>query len=754
MKKIFRNIFSIAILTLLMSGLVFNIGSAESAQLPQAAGQSTITFGLMGLSDTIMQGPYSTMRVVFGTPANWAFQTGSELQLILTSQLATDSSLTIADGSYIGGTMTVTLDKKVLTILPLVAGKDVPYNIPLLADALVSPYSDGHHELSLFMDSGVDCRYAFHRTTVIVSATSQFLLNYNEQAPSIDLTNLPRPIYQRNSVFPINADIVIPDAPSVQEMRAAMITMASFGRMSSGSLPVTLLPASQLTPELQTNSNLIFVGKASTLASLMQGINLSAPLTNNAFSVQGMQADDGILEMAVSPWNGGRSVLIVSGNTDAGVIKAAQALSNNNIQTGKVNSQAVIGDVTLADLSAYQLSPTLLPQDTFTFTDLGYTPVTLSGQGILDDFVAFSIPPGMVASGDTYLDLTFNNSPQLDFNSSGLTVFVNGHLIGGAVLSLKTTSTTTQRFAIPLSVLEPGNNQLKIEADLLPLTQCSSLNLANLWLSVLPESVLHLPLQPATVSQTPTQDLSIYPYPFANEPTLSNLAFVVAKNDPEAWSNTAQIAYWLGRQASGSIINFTVAYDSEISDQVRQNNDMIVVGLPINLKILTDLNKSLPASFDPNSNVAALKGQQVTYHFPADTDLGYLELMPSPWNPSYSILSVVGTTPGGVKLSSTALTDPAQSSQLRGNLAIIVNKTITAVDTRTGSGLSGVSSNTIVTTQVAPEQITPAPSLASGGGRNWIPVAIGVLVLLIIIVIIVAMILSRREKSGNEKKSD
>ena len=269
-------------------------------------------------------------------------------------------------------------------------------------------------------------------------------------------------------------------------------------------------------------------------------------------------------------------------------------------------------------------------------------------------YVEFTIPPGMVANGDTYIDLTFNNSPQLDFSASGLTVYINGsHLIGGAVLSQQTTSTVTQRIKIPLSVLTPGGNQMKLEADLVPLTQCSSLNSSNLWISILPESILHLPLKQAPVSITPVQDLSTYPYPFANEPTLSNLLFVVSKNDPAAWNNTAQIAYWLGRQASGAIIDFALAYDGEISDQVRQSHDMIVAGLPSNLKLMTDLNKSLPASFDPGTNIAVLKGQQVTYHFPTDADLGYLELMTSPWNSGHTILLVVGSTQSGVQLSSS-----------------------------------------------------------------------------------------------------
>jgi hypothetical protein len=754
MNKFLRFIFSATALAGLMSGLIFNIGAAETARQPQSVEQATITFDLLGLPDTIMNGPYATMRVVFGTPANWAFQTGTELQLILTSQLATDSSLTVADGQYIGATMTVTLDKRAIAILPLIAGKDVSYNIPISTDVLVSPYSDGHHELSLFLDSGVDCRYNFHRTSVIVSAASQFVLPHDEQAPLTDLTILPRPIYQRSSVFPINADVVIPDAPSAQELQAALIAVASFGRMSSGNLPVALIPFSQLTPELQASSNLILVGKASALSSLLQVVNLPAPVKNNAFNPQGMLADDGILELAVSPWNGARSVLIVSGNTDVGVVKAVQALSNNNIQTGKVNSLAVIGDVSPVDLSANQQSPAFPPKDTFTFSDLGYSNVSLSGPGVIDSFVQFSIPIGMVANGDTYLDLTFNNSAQLDFNSSGLSVYVNGHLIGAAVLSQKTTSTVTQRIKIPLSVLTPGSNQLKLEADLVPLTQCSSLNISNLSISILSESILHLPLTQAPVSITPTQDLSTYPYPFANEPTLSNLAFAVAKNDPAAWNDTAQIAYWLGRRASGAIIDFALAYDGEISDKVLQSHDMIVVGLPKNLKLITDLSKSLPAPFDPGSNVAILKGQQVTYRFPADTDLGYLELMPSPWNSSYTILSVVGSTPGGVQLSRTALTDTAQSSQLKGNLAIIANNTITVADTRTGLGLSAINSNPNATPQVTPPQgiPTPVPSSTLVSSRYWIPVAIVVLVFLIIIVLIVAVILSRRGKSNQEKR--
>ena len=119
---------------------------------------------------------------------------------------------------------------------------------------------------------------------------------------------------------------------------------------------------------------------------------------------------------------------------------------------------------------------------THTFADLGYGVVTVTGAGSMDSFFKFVIPPGMVADNDTYLDLTFDNSPAADLSASDVSVYVNGKPIGGAPLTDQTSSATTQRIRIPLSVLLPGSNQLRIQATLVPLTLCSSPGNTNLWL--------------------------------------------------------------------------------------------------------------------------------------------------------------------------------------------------------------------------------------------------------------------------------
>lgn len=748
MNKLFRSVFFAWVLASLLSSVVFTAaGAAPAAQTATPSGDpAVIRFDMIGQNDILLRGPYATTNARFGLPANWAFQQGGSLELIITANVISDSAQTVPDGKFIGATLSVTFDKTQVATIPLLEGSNLSYDVPIPATALRSPYSDGRHLLSLFLDAGYDCNDSTRHTSIVISSASHFLIPYTEQTPSVDLTNLPRPIFQRDSIFPINSTVVVPDAPTAQEMQAALTVTSSFGRMSSGQMNVSLVPMSQLTPEMKTQSQLIFVGKSSTL-SLLQGVALPSPIQSNKFAAQDMHPNDGILQMAVSPWNTGRALLVVGGNSDAGVVKAAQALSNENVQTIGNHDLALVADV--APLTAPQAN-SAIPRDTRTFAELGYGILTMNGVGQTDTFVRFTIPPGYTATEDSYLDMTFNHSGLLDFSRSGLTVFMNGNLIGSVLLSEQTASTTTQRIKIPVSSLNTGTNELQFETDLAPLSQCSLIDFGNLWLSVLPESVLHLPLQPATAGATSLRDLSSFPYPFASDPTLSNLGFILPKGDPSAWNAAAQIASQLGRQSPGALFNIGVAFDGAIPDDIRNNRDLIVIGLPSETKLLADINDSLPAPFEKGTNVAVIKGQQVSYRFPTDTNLGYLELLNSPWNADRMILAVVGSTPAGVMQAETALTNPSLRNRLKGNFVLVNGQTLSVADTRTGLGLAGIGDAANVSPQASvANAATPAAqqgtaSTVFSSDTGWIPLVVGGLLLMIVVVAIIAAVTRRR----------
>jgi cellulose synthase operon protein B len=750
MKKPINFIFSVVVLAGLLAGLMFSPAIAASqfdAVLLQDT-QSPLTFAMLGQTDTLMRGPFATANVRFGLPINWAFQDGTSLQLIITSNLVTDAPRPIADGQPIGASMTVTLNKKLIATLSLVEGTNVPYEIPIPKDVLVPTLNDGRHELELFLDASTDCDITngLHKTTVMVSSASQFILPYKEQTPIMDLTLLPRPIFQRDSVFPVDAIMVVPDQPSEQELRAALITAASFGRYSDGKLPFSLLTSNQITPEMLTASNLIFVGKASTLSQL-QDVELPAPLAKDAFSLQGIQADDGVLQMVVSPWSNGRAIMVVSGNTDKGVVKAAQALSYGNIQTASNPNLAIVTDVAPPGTGMQRIDPATLAQAR-TFKDLGHDVHTIAGAGRGEVLVEFYVSPGLVPSEGAYLDLRFNNSALLDFTRSGLTLFLNGKLLGGLRLSDETAATVTKRINISPSLVVPGTNQLRIQANLAAPTQCSLADLTNLWVSILPESTLLIPLAPAIIDSNNLQALSVYPYPFVNLPTLSSTSFVLPKNDPASWAAASQIAYGLGNQAGGAVFDLAVAYDGAVPEEIRNNHDLIVIGVPSKLAFISELKDSLPAPFEASKNDPVIKNLQVAYRFAPGTSIGYLELLAVPWNQARTILAIVGSTPAGVQMAANALTDPALRNRLTGNFALVNAENISVMDTRTGIGLGGIAADLEVTSQ----PVVPVSTLAvsSPAARpTWILPLVSVLALLIVGILIIAVISSRREPIKN-----
>jgi hypothetical protein len=752
MKRLIHSLLSGLVLAGLLVG--FSFSPSQAKELNQAsAAQTTLSFDQIGQADTVMRGPYSTTRLRFGLPANWAFENGVALHLFITSSLITDKDNSVSDGQYIAATLRVTLNKKIITTIPLVAGTNVAYEVPIPVDAFVTTLNDGRQDLSLFLDASVDCNNVYHSTTVIVSSASYFSLPYHEVKSQIGLNILPRPIYQRDSVFPVDAVMVVPDSPSVDEMKAALIVSASFGRMSVGLQSLILVSASQLTQELQGSSNLIFVGKASSLP-ILQRLTLPASLVNNNFSLAGMQADDGLLQMAISPWNDGRVSLVVSGNSDAGVVKAAQALSAGEIQTGADPNLAIVAEVTSPsyDSSPGQNTLGLIPQDTHTFGELGYETMTISGEGRGSVNIEFYIPPGFVAGEDSYVDLIFNNSALIDFNQSGLAVFLNGQMVGSSRLSEETAATVTQRIKIPTISMLPGNNVLTIEADLAPISVCSSIASSNISLSVFSDSLLHLPLKMATAGDSALRDLSFYPYPFINIPTLANTAFVLSRTNPNSWMVAAQIAAGLGQSSNGSLYDLKVVFDGDVPNDIRMNNDLIVVDLPQDSKLITELDKSLPAPFEAGTNVATLKNQQIVYRFSPEINLGYLELLPAPWNASRSILVVTGNTEAGVRLGGTALFDTTLRSRLRGNLALIKSDQIVVADTRTGLGLGEVTSES--TNQAIEPESTPLPLPSTSSFTPfspkrpaWILIVVGVLVALIAIVLIIAALSSRNSDS-------
>lgn len=747
-----KKLFSLLLLVLVFAALPL---AGQNVQAAAATDQIVLTFKELGTPSILMQGPFSSERLRFSLPANWALQDGAEITLIASAYLAGESAPAENLSEYIGAVLQVFFNGQLIANQPLRSGENIVYRLKIPAEALNTTRSDGRHEISLFLDAGIDCDYEFHRTLVEISDASSVTLPYAETAIPMDLRRLPRPIFQPDLVVPRSAVLVMPDAPSADEAQAVLNVMAAFGRMSARQLDLTAVPLSELTENLRRETDLIFVGKAASLSILAQQ-SLPAPLDGARFEFAGLQDTDGLLQLAASPWNAGRTMLVVGGNSDEGVVKAAQALTTGNLITSTRPDVSVVQSVNPAIPAGIQAANSeQLASADVTLADLGFGTQTVAfnstaGTGSL--YITFTIPAGLVPTEGAYMDLIFSNSELIDYARSGIAVYLNNTLVGSARLSDETSTGGIQRISFPASTFRLGENLITIDAGLIPLDNCTRPGFDNLWVTVFSDTKLHLPLAEAVVkAPSRLRNLSDYPAPFTDDPTLRTTLFVVPEKNPQAWKSAGVLAYDLGSRASGVLLNLDVAFDN-MPEEMRLTHNLIVVGQPAKLPVLSDLANSLPASFEAGSNAALLDNQHVIYRISADKSLGYLELLTSPWNDQRAVMAVLGTTPDGVASAGNALVVSAIRNTLKGNFAVIDGTASLVADTRIGTGAGALAAGLGLGMTVQPTLSPISPAQAEPvqvkTGKDVIPLMLAVVIALIILVTILAVWLNRRSQKS------
>lgn len=726
--------------------------TATPADLPKNLEDGFVLFSDLGEEDLILRGPYDNTDVRFTPPSSWLLASGGQLNLVLDVNFSGEDISPTGNGP--GASLEVSVNDEVLTTLFIdwTGSKTVNLSIPL--EALTTLRKDGRHTISFVLDASIDCRLN-HETRVAIRSSSWMVLPHTYVEPLIDLSRLPRPIYQPDSFLPEASLMVLPDSPSVGELQAAVTVAAAFSRMSSGELVLPMVRISSLTQEQINASHLVFVGKPTSFAN----VALLSALTFGA------GPEDGILKLEKSIWNSSRVTFFVFGETDAGLLKAAQALTFGLIQpqfttstspaatptnpadlpfkpgVSNLPSQAVISDV-----NTVVIQPTVSVDRTF--SALGYTTRTISGYGVFQLEYHFYMPPGQVPGKEPFLDLVFAHSALMDLSNSGLLVTLNDQRIGSTRLTEETAKQTNNlKMNLRSEDMIPGDNKLIIQVDMRPSSICVDFNNTSAWFTLNADSLLHLPLEPAmTDSMDYLIDLSIYPYPFASDPMLKDLAFVVSPSDPDSWSLAGQFAAALGRRATGQLLLPRVVFASDVNDEIRNNYHLLVFGRPSQLDFLQEVKTSMPVPFEAGKDLAVEASLPITYRLPDGASLGYLEVFPSPWNASKGILTVLGSTQEGLQWAGQALLVPSIRSNVRGNYAVINRDQVLSTDTRLGNGanLSATAVPGVELTQVP----TEVPVVPTAGRPIWmLPAIIGISVLTVVLLIFV-LALSFRRRSG------
>ncbi len=670
-----------------VGGLPFDGGEVAVFQLVDG-NVAMVTLEDLGYQDLSLISPIDSTRLLFGVPPNWRLTEEAALELDYEVILSgSDVGRIAEDQRPYGGIVTVTFNRQVIGYLYLnsVGAQKQRFEIP--PQALIPVRRDGRHELGLFLDAQFSCTYDI-RTLVLFKSASFFTLPFEVSPPELDLSRLPAPFFVRDSLLPERTFFVIPDEPTAGELSAAMNVIAGFGSMADREFVFSLVQEGALTESDLTSVHLVFIGPPDRFRLLP---DIEFPLAVESGRFTGVMAgaeEDGVVQLAPSPWNANKAVMLIAGRTEAALDKAARAVSSGSL--------FITGNPALVYIAEVRAVSENLPiVEDFTLQEIGYQNETLSGIGVDSVEYLFRISKEQVATEEGYLDLIYYHSGLLDYGSSSFTVLLNDEVIAGATLSAETANLTKLRINFPAGLLRFGENRLVVRARLQPVFTCDTTGFSDPWFTVSNQTAFHIPRTvPTGVPRPQALDLKFYPEIVLRRSDLGEVAFVLPNSDVQSWRIAANLAFDLAQTANPLIANLAVAFGNEVPTEIRSERSLVVIGKASTLPFLSELNEKLPAPFDFETNTASERQMQIVYRIPLDVSVGYLELLPSPYNSEMAILVVSGNTDDGLSMAGDVLLN----GELRGQLAGIF-----AVTNGTQVATSDLSSAFSVVGAVVPE---------------------------------------------------
>jgi len=192
-----------------------------------------VTLEELGYGERVLSSPWGSTQYSFRLPSNWLVEEGSyldfELGYFFTE--AEQGEGTVARQFF--GDLMFYLDDQLLQVYSLNA--PALEHIHLRVDIPSNVLNDGastYHNIRLKLDAAFLCG-VLHKAQLIVYPESLLSLNYSLTPYTLDLSDYPRPFYQR-SFEPDQVRFVLPAQPSEVELRAAAGIAAKLGDLTSG----------------------------------------------------------------------------------------------------------------------------------------------------------------------------------------------------------------------------------------------------------------------------------------------------------------------------------------------------------------------------------------------------------------------------------------------------------------------------------------------------------------------------------------
>ena len=629
---------------------------AEAVQSKNlSAGQTNLTFYDLNMDFPVsLDGPVSDFSIKFNPAGNW-LPTGTVTMDVHIS--AFFSSLVMPEDAgavsgLVGGDLSVYLNDQLVQISTLQQSGDQVIHVEFDSARLKVPSRGGINVLRFRWDGSASCRMNL-LSNVVIMPESTLAFSYVVSDAIISLNSFPVPFIIEDSLQPEPLMLVLPDTPSLEELRAALIVAAGVGQLSGGTQDLQVFRVSDYAP-VGNNLNLIVVADFNSRKS--EKVQKLGKMVENQ-----MNAGEGAISL-FEPNIGGFG-LLVTGDGE-GIIKAAQVFSANQVLSSGDSETMIVSTVN-------PQVKTSGAEDT-TLSDLGVGDILLTHTGGLSQSLDFYIPAGQQARADSYFGLIISHSQQLDYLSSGLQVKLNGSPTASIRLNDNTSIQNLFQLILPSSLIHAGRNTVELTADLNMLDMCSAPEAEVAWLRVSADSLLHIPLENAVASAVTPREFKDFPTLFLTGSRLDNVLMVLSPEEPGALQAAGMLAFQLGAALpQPDIVQLRAAWSDAYDTDQPEGTNIILIGKPSSFAQLAEKDYFPTMTFNPDNRLSPASRLEIVLDPAVDTNMGYLAIRGFTEGTSRVLLAVLGNNQAGIKYA----VDAISSMEVAGsNFAMVVGK--------------------------------------------------------------------------------
>ena len=588
----------------------------------------------------VLNGPYQETTATFSLPPDWKIKSDvlMELQVQVEFQSVMEA-FTSGDSAYQPvnqeGVMQVLVNGVSVTKTIFKESGTQTLTFTLAADSLKENMAE--NVISISWDAAEAC--ANDVTSYLeVSPESTIRIPYEAKPSGMVLTDFPKPFYDSTLIQNYPTAFILTNPGGESELSALMAVSAGLGKQSLGKLKYDVFTAAEALDKDLADDHIILIGQKSDVAKFL---GEKAAELNDAISAAGEKKGAGIIWYSPSPWNPGRTMLVISGEDEPSLLKSSAVISSSDLVPYSDGNLAVISDLTSA-AGEEQL------KIDYTLGDLKTegNPLHVEGLGVTTLIFPFHVPGDVQVTSEAFLELYFRHSQLLNYLRSGLSVSINGRRIGTIRFNDNSAENGLTRILLPPNIILPQKNELELTFSLTGQDLCADQRSGDYWVTIFDQSYLHLPPELAVETKARGTAFNSLPGIFLKGKGMSDLAFVNSGESFDNWRYASKIAFLLGSFTDEQILSPTAMSVEAMPDQTIPAN-VILIGLKDGLPAQAQVNQLQPVPFNASTSMDTLTINDTRFNVAAGNDYGFLELGVDPTTGNH-VLSVMGNTPAGL----------------------------------------------------------------------------------------------------------